>query len=337
MIQISGELLEWFAGHARILPWRDDPTPYHVWVSEVMLQQTRVEAVLPYFQRFVVALPDIATLAAVEEDALLKLWEGLGYYSRARNLKKAALLVLSDFGGALPGTPEQLQTLPGIGPYTAGAIASIAFGKKVPAVDGNVLRVLSRLLAFEKDIALGKQELSDQLILPDQIGDFNQALMELGALVCLPNGQPRCEQCPLPAHCKAYAQGNVLGYPIKAKKKPKKIEHRTIFLLESDGAFALFRRKSPGLLAGMYEYLNQEGVQEPDQFAELGIESAIRLPDHRHLFTHLRWELSAYHLVTRRRFPGAVYASRPELERRYPLPGALAPYTKYLLKKDGNC
>ena len=206
--EITIPLLQWFSEHARVLPWRSDPTPYHVWVSEIMLQQTRVAAVLDYYRRFMEALPAVADLAAVEEERLMKLWQGLGYYNRARNLQKAARQVMTEFGGAFPRTYEEIRSLAGVGDYTAGAIASIAFGIPVPAVDGNVLRVLARVLGDERDI--GRQSTKDwaraallDIIPAGQPGNFNQAMMELGATVCLPNGAPLCGQCPAAPFCEA--------------------------------------------------------------------------------------------------------------------------------------
>ena len=229
--KIAKPLLKWFRARARSLPWRDDPRPYYVWVSEIMLQQTRVTAVLPYFSRFITALPDVRALAAVDDDALMKLWEGLGYYSRARNLKKAAIQVVEKHGGKIPRDFDALLSLPGVGRYTAGAIASIAFGQRTPAVDGNVLRVVSRLTASRKDILRDatKRAVENALteIMPKDAGLFNQAMMELGALVCLPRAA-RCEECPLASLCRAHAEGLESELPVKAAKRERRIEPRTV-------------------------------------------------------------------------------------------------------------
>ena len=229
MENIAPALLEWFYRNQRILPFRTDPSPYHVWLSEIMLQQTRVSAALPYYERFLAALPDIPALAACEEERLHKLWEGLGYYSRVRNLQKAARIVCEEYGGELPADYDALRALPGIGDYTAGAIASISFGLAVPAVDGNVLRVFSRLyndpgVITEPGVkkAFTARVMEHQP--PEKAGDYNQALMELGALVCVPNGAPLCAQCPLAHLCAAHAAGTALTLPRKATPKARRIE-----------------------------------------------------------------------------------------------------------------
>ena len=248
---IAQPLLVWYDARRRILPWREDPSPYHVWLSEIMLQQTRVEAVKPYYDRFLGKLPDIESLAEVEEEQLLKLWEGLGYYNRARNLKKSAVQIVSEYDGKMPEEYEQLLKLAGIGSYTAGAIASIAFHKPVPAVDGNVLRILSRLRLDDRDILDPKVRKSIEEELRDIIpakrpGDFNQALMELGAMVCIPNGKPKCEECPWCELCQARIQGRVSEYPKKAPKKPRKIEKKTILVILDEHCVALHQESRRG-------------------------------------------------------------------------------------------
>lgn len=235
--QMVEPLLFWFSQSHRDLPWRREPSPYHVWVSEVMLQQTRVEAVRPYYERFLAALPTVQALAGCPQEQLLKLWEGLGYYSRARNLQRAAQEIVRSYNGQLPASYDLLKKLPGIGDYTAGAIASIAFDLPVPAVDGNVLRVLTRVLACPDDIALpATKETFRQLLLPVEptpgAGAFNQALMELGAVVCLPNSPPQCFVCPLQGLCLAHQQGRETDYPVKSPKKARRIEQRTLLLFD---------------------------------------------------------------------------------------------------------
>lgn len=273
LTQIVEPLLFWYQKNKRSLPWRDQPTPYRVWVSEIMLQQTRVEAVKPYFERFLSQLPSIQALASCPEDRLLKLWEGLGYYSRARNLQKAARLLVEQYGGQLPADYRQLTALPGIGDYTAGAIASIAFGIAVPAVDGNVLRVISRILCCGDDIGLPQTKQSfRQLLLPvvpqHSAGDFNQALMELGATVCLPSSA-RCLLCPLAALCRAHQEGCTQQYPVKAPKKARQIQQRTLFAIlcrTAEGTFTLLhRRPDSGLLAGLWEIPSVEGALTEEQ------------------------------------------------------------------------
>lgn len=298
-------LLIWYGKNARVLPWRENPEPYRVWLSEVMLQQTRVEAVKPYYERFLAALPSIAALASAPEDKLLKLWEGLGYYSRARNLQKAAQQVMEAYGGALPGEYELLKKLPGIGEYTAGAIASIAFAKPVPVVDGNVLRVVSRMTGSRESIDLPAckrriwQELS-QVVPAERPGDFNQALMELGATVCLPNGKPLCAACPLQTQCIANLKDMTEEIPVRAPKKEKKQERRTIMLLWQNGKVALRRRPQKGLLGGMWEFPSLEGhlsaeeVERQLQNIGVKVEKVEKLPASRHVFTHIVWEMIGY-------------------------------------------
>ncbi len=263
-------LLAWYRQNARVLPWREEPDPYRVWISEIMLQQTRVEAVKPYFARFMEELPDVEALAEVSDDRLLKLWEGLGYYSRARNLKKAARIIVERYGGRLPDTMEELLGLPGIGSYTAGAIASIAYGKPEPAVDGNVLRVLSRLLASRDDIAnpAVKRRFEEELrlVIPaENCGAFNQGLIEIGAVVCVPNGEPRCGECPMRSVCLAARNGLTGEIPYKAPKRPRRIEERTVLLIRSGDLVVIRKRPEKGLLASMYEFPGLEGKRSPEE------------------------------------------------------------------------
>ena len=301
---IVAPLLAWYDLNARELPWRSHPTPYRVWVSEIMLQQTRVEAVKPYFERFLRELPDVAALANVPEEKLMKLWEGLGYYSRARNMRAAAVQMMEEHGGRLPASFEELLRLKGIGRYTAGAIASIAFGIRVPAVDGNVLRVTARLLADTGDIASpqvrAKREGQLAQILPERPGDFNQALMDLGATVCLPNGIPGCENCPLQGQCLAFEQGRTEELPVKAPKKPRRVEERTVFLLHDGEKIAVAKRTQKGLLSGLYGFLDCEGKLDEGQAArwleEQGIAAVSLLPlgEAKHIFTHIEWQMRGY-------------------------------------------
>lgn len=334
-------LLDWYDRCARVLPWRSNPTPYRVWVSEIMLQQTRVEAVKPYFLRFMDALPDIPALADCPEDALLKLWEGLGYYSRAKNLQKAAKQVMEDYGGALPASFEALRSLPGIGDYTAGSIASIAFGLPCPAVDGNVLRVISRITASRRDITgpQVKKEMGREIaaILPPRVGDFNQALMELGACVCLPNGEPLCGECPAAGICLARERGIAGELPVKAPKKPRRTEDRTILLVRRQGedGVALRRRPPRGLLGGMWEPVNLPGVLGREEIAAalegmgLCLCTLTPLSDSRHIFTHVEWRMTGWEAVVSgepRPEAGLIWASEEELLRDYPLPSAFRAY-----------
>lgn len=329
-------LLRWYARSGRNLPWRKDKNPYHIWISEIMLQQTRVETVIEYYIRFIRTLPDVSALANASDERLLKLWEGLGYYSRARNLARAARQIISEYGGALPASYEELLTLPGIGPYTAGAIASIAFDLPVPAVDGNVLRVMSRILASELDIS--KKPAADRIryqlcawIPPSAPGDFNQALMELGATVCIPNAAPRCDICPIAFLCIAFSQGNPERYPVKSPKAPRKIEEKTVFILEFEGKYLLRKRAAKGLLAGMWEFpstpeaLTHQDV--PQALSERGV-SVCAIVDEvcaKHIFTHREWHMTGF-FVKVQEVPdwgkGSLWASLEEIEQQLTIPTA---------------
>ena len=304
--EIAEPLLRWFHSEKRALPWREEPTPYRVWVSEIMLQQTRVEAVKPYFERFVAALPDVRALARADEDTLMKLWEGLGYYSRARHLQSAARLICSDHGGKIPAHFDDLLALPGIGRYTAGAVASIAFGERRPAVDGNVLRVIMRLLACPADILKEstKRAVEEALIarLPENAGDFNQALMELGALICLPRGAARCPSCPLERLCLAKEANLQAELPQKTPPKRRRTEKLTIFLLSKNGKIALKKRPSQGLLAGLWGFPAMEGHLKKNEAAKtlqaLGLIPAKlhALPAAQHIFSHITWQMVGWHV-----------------------------------------
>jgi len=324
--QMAKALLAWYEHNKRALPWRDreNPTAYGTWVSEIMLQQTRAEAVKAYYTRFMAALPSVGDLAGIDDDRLLKLWEGLGYYSRARNLKEAARMIMHEHNGVIPSDPAALLKLPGIGLYTAGAIASIAYGVPVPAVDGNVLRVCARLLADPADIALEqtKRELSARLLraMPqDRPGDFNQALMELGACVCLPKS-PRCGGCPLTGDCLAHAQGLETRLPVKSPKKPRKIEQRELLILRFGDRLALRRRPPKGLLAGLWEL--------PEAFELPGALVLSREPAGQavHIFTHIEWRMTAERVRLRGPIENAalVWVTQEQLERDYALPSAFA-------------
>ena len=322
-------LLQWYRENARVLPWRSDPTPYHVWLSEIMLQQTRVAAVLDYYRRFLEAVPTVADLAALPEERLLKLWEGLGYYNRARNLQKAARQIVEDFGGEFPNTYEDIRGLCGVGDYTAGAIASIAFGLPVPAVDGNVLRVIARIAGDNADITApaAKKKVTAALaqILPVKSpGDFNQALMELGATVCLPNGAPLCGRCPARGFCAALLEDRIGELPVKAAQKPRKIEERTLWLIFHNGKVALRRRPAKGLLAGLWEFPNElsgTGLLEARGIEPLSDEFGCEA---KHVFSHIEWHMTARVVeAADDTLPeGWVWAAPDELEKIYPLPSA---------------
>lgn len=353
--QIVKPLLDWYDRGHRILPWREDPTGYKVWISEIMLQQTRVEAVKPYFNRFIDELPDIKSLAECEEDRLLKLWEGLGYYNRARNLQKAARQIMEDYGGQMPETQEELLKLAGIGNYTSGAVASIAFGESVPAVDGNVLRILSRLSLDEEDIlkdtTKGKVEKQLKEVMPlDRPGDFNQALMELGATVCIPNGKPRCEECPWQRICQAHLEGREEEFPKKEPKKKRTVEKKTILIIQDENKSALHKRPSKGLLAGLYEFPNLEGHQTEKRvlgyLKEIGLEvlRIQKIESSKHIFSHKEWHMIAYQIrVDELAKKGQqlekenwIFADSKEAQEKYPLPSAFAAYTKCLNIAQGS-
>lgn len=306
--KIVQPLLTWYYKNARPMPWRDNPQPYWVWVSEIMLQQTRVEAVRDYFERFLQALPNPTALAQIEDDQLLKLWEGLGYYNRVRNLKKAAQIVCQEYHAQLPGDYELLKKLPGIGEYTAGAIASIAFQIPVPAVDGNVYRVISRVVGNSADVSLGKVkkayfELVGKIVPTQKPGDFNQALMELGATVCLPNGYPLCLQCPLQSLCTAQKQKNPLDYPVKPDKKPRTVVKKTVLLIFYKDSVLVHQRENSGLLAGLWEFPCVEHKLKKSellqQLKELGIspESVEKGISSKHIFSHLEWDMISYQII----------------------------------------
>ena len=322
-------LLEWFRDNARSLPWRDDPTPYHVWLSEIMLQQTRVAAVLDYYRRFLEEAPDVAALAALPEDRLLKLWQGLGYYNRARNLQRAARVIVDEHGGVFPADYAAVRALPGVGDYTAGAVCSIAFGQAVPAVDGNVLRVYARICGDGGDITAPrmKQKVTravGEIIPLNAAGTFNQALMELGATVCLPNGAPLCQRCPAQGFCAALAQGRVGELPVKAPKKARRVEKRAVWLIFWENRVALRRRPDKGLLAGLWEFPNELfGGQGPEQW---GIEAQLQEwgAQAKHIFTHIEWHMSILPAEAKGPPlpPGWVWAGGEELEKKYAVPNA---------------
>ncbi len=355
---IAKPLLAWYDAGRRILPWREEPTPYHVWLSEIMLQQTRVEAVKPYYDRFLRYLSDIESLAAVEEEQLLKLWEGLGYYNRARNLKKAAIQIMTEYGGEMPSEYEQLVKLAGIGSYTAGAIASIAFQRAVPAVDGNVLRILARLRMDDRDIldAGVKRSIEEELrgVIPwDRPGDFNQALMELGAMVCIPNGAPKCEACPWSGLCQARIQGRISEYPRKKPKKPRSIEKKTVLVILDEHCVAIHKRAKKGLLAGMYEFPMMEGHRSEEEVLSYLKQSGMavlriqRLESSKHIFTHKEWHMIGYQIrvdeLVKMGNPAGeqadgqqyIFIDPAETKNRYPIPSAFAAYADHMEMKRG--
>ena len=353
--EIFSPLTLWYRANRRALPWRQDATPYHVWLSEVMLQQTRIEAVRPYYARFLAEAPDIAALAALPEDRLMKLWEGLGYYSRARNLKRAACALMEQHGGEMPRDHAAIRALPGIGDYTAGAIASIAFDLPYPAVDGNVLRVLARLTADRADVMAPatKKRATERLSLlyaascraSGDAATLTQALMELGEVLCLPNRAPLCEGCPLASLCRAREEGCAAALPVRSAKKAKKDCYKLVLLLsDAEGKYALCRRPEQGLLGGMWELPHVELPAPPPtdeetldrlarEFCEqnglLSFETAP-LPQAKHVFTHLVWWMQG-RLVnvgkTKQANSSLVFLAPADIARNYALPTAFSAYT----------
>ena len=324
--QLPIPLLEWYRDNARRLPWREDPTPYHVWVSEVMLQQTRVAAVLDYYRRFLEEVPDVETLANLPEERLMKLWQGLGYYSRARNLQSAAKQIMEAHGGVFPSDYESVRALKGVGDYTAGAICSIAFSQPVPAVDGNVLRVVSRVTGDDGDIAslAMKKKVTEALrpLIPLHApGAFTQAMMELGATVCLPNGAPLCDRCPAHGFCTARIQNRTAELPVKARQKARRVEERTVWLIFHDGKVALRRRPGKGLLAGLWEYPNELGDALPAGIEALSHEYGGRA---KHIFSHIEWHMTGrtVRCETDALPAGWVWADERELREIYAVPSA---------------
>ena len=343
--EIVEPLEVWYRKEKRTLPWREQRNPYYIWVSEIMLQQTRVEAVKPYFQRFIRELPDVKALAVCPEEKLLKLWEGLGYYNRVRNMQKAARIVMEQYGGVLPADAEALKRLPGIGSYTAGAVASIAYGIPVPAVDGNVLRVLARFREDSRDMT--KQSVRKSVeadlsaVMPEKSpGEFNQALMEVGAVICVPGGMARCRECPLARMCRAHASGREQCYPVKAEKKPRRIEEKTVLVIRDGERVALRKRPGRGLLAGLYEFPNLEGHRSPDEVIRWVEEAGLtplhiqKLDDAKHIFSHVEWHMSGY-AVRAASLEAAgkgalILVDIKEAREKYPVPSAFSAYADYI-------
>ena len=337
--QIVAPLLAWYDKNGRVLPWRSHPNPYYVWVSEIMLQQTRVEAVKAYFARFTEALPTIEDLAKAPEEELLKLWEGLGYYNRVRNLQAAAQTVMEMYDGKLPADFEALLQLKGIGSYTAGAIASISYGIPVPAVDGNVLRVMKRLSGSYDDIlkaSVKKQMEKDLLpVIPERAGAFNQAIMDLGAMVCIPNGKPLCQECPLAFCCIAREKGIQEQLPVKAKKSKRKQVKLTVLLLQYEDTFALQKRSEKGLLAGLWQFPNLEGhftKKQVEQTLEQEVIFIKKLEPYVHIFTHIEWHMRGYWIRLQKPIlpEGYTWVKKEDLQTSYALPTAFRRYLDFV-------
>lgn len=341
LYEMREPLVQWYRENKRDLPWRENPEAYRVWISEIMLQQTRVEAVKGYYDRFLKTLPDVQSLAEAEEDQLLKLWEGLGYYNRVRNMQKAARQIMVDYHGVFPSDYEEIRSLTGIGSYTAGAISSFAFGKPEPAVDGNVLRVLTRILADHSDImkqsTKTKMEKALRKVIPEgSPSDFNQGLIELGAIVCVPNGEPKCQECPVSHLCRAREEGQISEFPVKKKAKARRIEDKTILVFRDDEEIAIGKRDKKGLLAGLYELPNVPGHlsrKEVENYCkEIGL-LPIRikkLPAAKHIFSHVEWHMIGYDIrvdelekTNKKEF---LFIHPGEIEKTYPIPAAFEMY-----------
>lgn len=332
------KLLAWYLVFQRDLPWRKTKDPYCIWISEIMLQQTRVEAVKEYYARFLRELPDAKSLAEAPEEQVLKLWEGLGYYSRARNLKKAACMIQEEFEGVFPSEYEKIRKLPGIGDYTAGAISSIAFGLPYPAVDGNVLRVLSRLLNDFSDITEQKTKVKMtemlRIVYPkENCSEVTQSLMELGAMVCVPNGPAKCGECPLCDICRAKKENTVEELPKKPEKMKRKIQKKTVVVLQCGENFSLRKRTEKGLLYQMWEFPNYEGHLTEQELKMMypNLKSIQKIGSHRHIFTHIEWELVGYHITVEDEIQDFLWKTVDEICENYAIPGAFQAFWKKFL------
>ncbi len=334
---LADTLLLWYETNARDLPWRKNKEPYNVWLSEIMLQQTRAEAVKGYYTRFLARFPNVEALAACSDEELMKLWEGLGYYSRAQRLKEAAQAVVTLYGGRFPESPTELLKLPGIGPYTAGAIASICFDTPAPAVDGNVLRVTARFCGLRQSIdePAVKQRVENALreIYPcKRAGEFTQSLMELGAMVCLPNGRPKCQACPLAASCAALKENAIDKLPARTPKKERRAEARTVFLLREKDRTAVLKRPSGGLLGGLWELPNLASVLDAQQALDWAAQNGVsplfllQTVNRTHIFTHVEWHMTCHSIECARADERFTWASAAELSERYALPSAFSKF-----------
>ena len=348
--EIVQPIVSWYRENKRQLAWRENVSAYRVWVSEIMLQQTRVEAVKPFYERFLKELPTVKDLAETEEDKLLKLWEGLGYYNRVRNMQKAAVQVMEEFHGEFPKTYEEVLSLSGIGNYTARAICSFAYGIPKPAVDGNVLRVISRVIASEEDIMKPAvrtkiEYMLDGVIPKDSASDFNQGLIELGALICTPKGMAKCEKCPLGSVCQAKKENKVEELPVKAKTKERRIENRTVFVFRDGENIAIRKRKSKGLLAGLYEFPNEEGHFTEDEVISYSKTKGLypmrikKLGEAKHVFSHVEWHMTGYAVhvdeLEKSCEKDMLFIHPEEIQKEYPIPSAFEYYTNQVNIKLG--
>ncbi len=323
----SENLISWYLENKRELPWRNTSNPYHIWISEIMLQQTKVEAVIPYYERFLELFPTIEELSQASDDSLHKAWEGLGYYSRVMNLKKAAIQCVELHHSLLPKTRDELLTLRGIGPYSAGAIASFAYHEKVAAVDGNVLRVYARLYEVEEnilsDVCRKKITKLVEQDLPNDVANFNQAIMELGACICIPNGNARCNICPISSQCLAYEKGRINELPLRITNTKRRIEKHSVLVHVCNGKVQIQKRPSIGLLASLYVFEMIEGhVSKKD------VGKSTYLGKHNHLFSHIEWKLKGF-LIEHEQCDekeGYIWVHLSEIQNIYPMPIALKKY-----------
>lgn len=343
--RFQNDLINWYQSNKRDLPWRAEQNPYKIWVSEIMLQQTKVDTVIPYFQRFIEKFPTVHDLADAEEQAVLKSWEGLGYYSRARNLQNAIKEVVASYEGKVPNNPSDLGSLKGVGPYTKGAILSIAYDQPEPAVDGNVMRVLSRVLKVEEDIAKPRtkklfENFVRELISHEDPSSFNQGMMELGAIVCTPKN-PMCMLCPVQQHCQAFAEGIEKQLPVKSKgKKQKSLSYVVLLIKNEQGNYLIEKRPNNGMLANLWQFpmvsLNEMGFNQiPDWFEkEYGIHVTLKQEAGKlkHVFSHLIWELEVHQArstSTQSRLSNAQFVSIDEM-KEFPFPVSHQKMMQYL-------
>jgi A/G-specific adenine glycosylase len=341
-MSLEDDLLAWYTKNRRHMPWREDPLPYHVYLSEIMLQQTQVDTVRAYYLRFLKRFPTLTDLAQASEEEVLKLWEGLGYYSRGRNLLKAAQAIQASYGGEVPSGKAALLALPGIGEYTSRAIRAIAFHQKEIAVDGNLVRVYARLEEDKEtrpDVLKERCETYFRKALNKQDPSaFNQALMDLGEMVCLPKALPLCASCPLRKYCQSAQDGTMLDFPTPKKSKEKRREEWTVLLLETEEEVALYKRPEEGLLASLYAFpmlegsLNQKAVQTYLQDQSLVSQTLIPLESYEHVFSHLVWEMRGYHVILAEKPAKSpwIWVKKKDLKKGYPLPSAFTPFKKKL-------
>lgn len=342
MNEVVDKLLTWYCSHKRKFPWRKDKDPYHVWISEIMLQQTRTGAVIPYYEKFMTTLPSISSLAKVDDDLLMKLWQGLGYYNRARNLKKAAVMIMEKYDGKFPTTYSEIIQLPGIGEYTASAISSICFGEDEVVVDGNVMRVFTRFYNDSCNISKAscKKKIHDHLqaFSISDFGMFNEALMELGEVVCIPNGMPKCSSCPLKEECLAYQNENYYLFPVKDEKREKEEVFLTVFVFVWNGMPFVQKRKEKGLLHNLYEFPNVSKVLTEKEVWDYGrdygeVLSVRKSISYTHVFTHKKWKMQSYFIFMGEVNCPNLFSSISDVEDNYALPSAFLPFF-YILKEE---